>query len=74
MDGTNEEHKLLASPPKKPLNHLQVEPAPGILDSERSGGMADPNDILAQMNSAEGQWHRRSNRMSMSPIMKQILS
>ena len=68
MQINHDEHKLLQ--PSKPINNLQVD-AP--LNSIPDSSIADPNEIEAQMQEWEAQGPRRSGRMSMSPIMTQIL-
>lgn len=72
-DHSSEEHKLLY-PIQKPISNLQVDAAPEIAESP-SEGMVDPALIDAQIEAfdANNDAPRRANRMSMSPIMKQIL-
>ena len=72
-DQSSEEHKLLY-PIQKPISNLQVDAAPEIAESP-SEGMVDPALIDAQIEAfdANNDAPRRANRMSMSPIMKQIL-
>ena len=69
-----EERKLVQ--PEKPLSSLMIDGA--IAPSERSqligdGDSADPSQIDARLQELEDEGVRRSGRMSMSPIMAQIL-
>ena len=72
----NQEEKKVSTQPNKPVNNLQIDAAPEITDNsvlmDNSMGVGQFENMMDD-NDKNNKLRRSRRRMSMSPVMMQIM-